>query len=98
MRVRRGSSAQAGPVDALDREVVGLGAAGGEDHLAGPAAQRLRDRLAGLLDRPGARAVPTRAGARVADLEEMAVIASTARAPSGWWRRGRGRRCARRGP
>ena len=37
------------PVEALEREVVGLGAAGGEDHLAGSAVQRLGDRLARLL-------------------------------------------------
>ncbi len=37
------------PEDALEREVVGLGAARGEHDVAGPAAQGLRDRLARLL-------------------------------------------------
>ncbi len=41
-----------GVEEALDREVVGLGATGGEQHLGGPRAQRLGDRLAGLLDHP----------------------------------------------
>ena len=42
------------PEQALGREVVGLGAAGGEHDLARPAAQRTRDPLAGLLhDAPG---------------------------------------------
>ncbi len=62
---------QPGPVDALDREVVGLRAAGGEHHLAGPAAERLRDGLPRLLHHPPG--VPTgrvqRAG--VADLEQV---------------------------
>ncbi len=39
-----------GPVEALDGEVVGLRAAGGEDHLAGAGADRLGEGLAGLLD------------------------------------------------
>ena len=61
----------AGPVDPLDREVVGLGAARGEHHLARPAVQRLRDRLARLLDHPP-RVAPGRVqGARVADLEQV---------------------------
>ncbi len=47
----------AGPVQALDREVVGLGAAGGEDDLAGAGAERFREGLAGLLDgAPGSAA------------------------------------------
>ncbi len=47
----------AGPVQALDGEVVGLGAAGGEHDLAGPGAERLGERLPGLLDRaPGSAA------------------------------------------
>ena len=59
-----------GPVEALDREVVRLGAAAGEDHLAGPRAERLGQRLAGLLDdaaRPAAGRVQRR---RVADHAE----------------------------
>ena len=44
-----------GPVDALDREVVGLGAARGEDDLARPAVERLGDPLARLLHDAGAR-------------------------------------------
>ena len=42
----------AGPEEPLDREVVRLGAAGGEHHLAGPAAERRGDALAGLLHHP----------------------------------------------
>jgi hypothetical protein len=38
------------PVEALDREVVGFGAAAGEDDLAGAGAEDLGDLLAGLLD------------------------------------------------
>ena len=71
MRVRRGSSAQPRPVDALDREVVGLGAAGGEHHLARAAVERLRDRLAGLLDDPPGVSAGRVQRARVADLEQV---------------------------
>ncbi len=53
---RRGEHARAarvlvaaGAEDALDREVVGLGAAGGEDHVARAYAERGRDLLARLL-------------------------------------------------
>ena len=53
-----------GPVDALEREVVGLGAAGGEDDLAGARADALGDGLAGLLDTRRARCGPTRAARR----------------------------------
>ena len=60
-----------GPVDALDREVVGLGAAGGEHHLAGAAAERLRDRLAGLLDDPAGVPAGGVQRARVADVEQV---------------------------
>ena len=41
-----------GPPQALQREIVGLGPAGGEHHLARQRAERLRDRLPGLLDGP----------------------------------------------
>ena len=40
------------PVEALERQVVGLGAAGGEDDLARTAVQRLGDLLPGLLHDP----------------------------------------------
>ena len=39
-RLRPRVGAPAGPEDALDREVVGLGAAAGEDHLGRPGAER----------------------------------------------------------
>ena len=66
-----GVGVAAGPVDALEGEVVGLGAAGGEHHLAGTAAQRLRDGLARLLDHPP-RAPPARVQrAGVADVGEV---------------------------
>ena len=60
-----------GPVEALDGEVVGLGAAGGEDHVAGTAAQGPGDRLARLLHHPPR--VPARAvqRGRVADPGEL---------------------------
>jgi hypothetical protein len=38
------------PVEPLDRQVVGLGAAGGEHDLARPGVERLGDDLPGLLD------------------------------------------------
>ena len=55
----RGRRRPAGPVDALDREVVALGAAAGEDHLGRSGAERRGDPLPRLLDvrrarRPGA--------------------------------------------
>src|SRR5215470_8268361 len=40
------------PEQALDREIVRLGSAAGEDHLAGPRAVSLRDLLPRLLDHP----------------------------------------------
>ncbi len=60
-----------GPVDALERQVVGLGATGGEHHLTRAAVQGLRDLLARLLHHP-ARPAPRgvqRAG--VADVEQV---------------------------
>ena len=54
----------AGPVQALDGEVVGLGAAGGEDDLAGAGAERLGEGLAGLLDRAAGPRGRLRAGRR----------------------------------
>ena len=81
------------PVDALEREVVGLGAAGGEHHLAGPAVQRLGDRLPRLLDDPPGVPPGGVQRARVADLDAGARSSPRPpRAPSAWWRRGRGRR------
>lgn len=68
----------AGPVQALDGEVVGLGAAGGENDLAGAGTERLGERLAGLLDRtPGS---PQAAWSEEAFpvTPSCAVIASTA--------------------
>ena len=96
MRVRRGSCGAPGPEDALDREVVGLGAAGGEHDLAGAAVERLRDGLAGLLDDPAG--VPAGGVQRAGVARPRAGAPSSPRrppAPSGWWRRGRGRRSGR---
>ena len=59
------------PEQALDREVVRLGAAGGEHHLARPAAQRPRDRLARLLDDPPGVAARGVQRGRVADPAEL---------------------------
>ena len=56
MRLRRGVLRQPRPVQALDREVVGLGAAGAEHDLAGSGAEALGDQLAGLLDGASRRA------------------------------------------
>ena len=66
------------PEDALEREVVGLGAAGGEHHLAGPAAERPRDGLAGLLDDPAGGPSGGVQRGRVADVRSCSVIAATA--------------------
>ena len=52
IRTRARVGVAARPEEALEREVVGLGAAGGEHHLARPAVERLRDGLARLLDDP----------------------------------------------
>ena len=51
-RRRRASASPPGPEQALDREVVALGAAAGEQHLRRPGAQRLGQPLAGLLGHP----------------------------------------------
>lgn len=45
-----GVGVAAGPVQALHGQVVGFRTARGEDHLAGPCAEGLRERFAGLLD------------------------------------------------
>ena len=52
MRSRAGSSLRRCPVQALDGQVVRLGAAAGEDDLARPRAEGGGERLAGLLDEP----------------------------------------------
>ncbi len=52
MRLRRRVLAAALPVQALDGEVVRLGAAAGEEDLARPRTQGRGERLAGLLDQP----------------------------------------------
>ena len=59
------------PVDALERQVVGLGAAGGEDDLARAAVEGLRDGLAGLLDDASGAPPGGVQRARVADLEQV---------------------------
>ncbi len=67
------------PVQPLDREVVRLGAAGGEDDLAGSGSRGPRPRAPRGTPRPrGARDGPRRAATSVADL---------ARAPRPWPRR-----------
>ena len=80
------------PVEALDGQVVALGAAGGEDDLGRPRAQRRGDPLARLLDepaRPAARGVQRRG---VADVRAAPRPSPRRpRAASAWWRRGRGR-------
>ena len=76
----------------LTREVVGLGAAGGEDHLAGPRAERLRRSSRGTPRPPagpGARRCAATRGCRLSEFGP-----SSPRAPPGasaWSRRGRGR-------
>ena len=57
-------------VDALDGEVVALGAAGNEDHLGRAGAEIGGDRLAGLLDAPTRGATGPVQGRRVADRAE----------------------------
>jgi hypothetical protein len=79
--------------DAADREVVGLGAAGGEHELAGVAGEERGDLAAGALDRlAGAAAVDVaargvaevRAQVREHGVDDLGQAA-------GWWRCGRGR-------
>lgn len=60
-----------GPVQALHGEVVGLRAAGGEDDLTGPGAERLREGLAGFLDRAAGPAAGCVEGRGVAGGAEM---------------------------
>ena len=87
-RVRAGSGA-AGPVQPLDGEVVGLGAAGGKDDLAGPGAERLGDCLAGLLDgAPGGGR--RRAGWRRCRCAQLRGQRRQPRQASAWSPRGRG--------
>ena len=90
-RLRRGSAVAPGPEDALDGEVVALGAAAGEDHLRRSGAERGRDALAGLLH--PAAGVPARGVQRrgVADLPARRRRRPRApRGASGWSRRDRG--------
>jgi hypothetical protein len=61
----------AGPVQALHREVVGLGAAGGEDHLARAGTQGVREGFAALLDRPAGAAAGCVQGGCVAGDGEL---------------------------
>ena len=81
----------AGPEDALDREVVALGAAAGEDHLVRPGADGRGDPLPRLLDQP--------AGPPAGRVQRrrVAPVALRRRPPprpppaaSAWSRRGRG--------
>ena len=78
-RRRRRVGGPAGPEDALDREVVALGAAAGEDHLGRPGAERGGDPLAGLLDQaPGPPARRRAATTRCRRRPAAATYASTA--------------------
>ena len=61
----------AGPEQALDGQVVGLGAAAGEDDLAGPGAVDLGDLLPGLLDDAARAAAGVVQGGGVAELAEL---------------------------
>ena len=81
------------PEEALEREVVGLGAAGGEHDLAGTAAERPRRSSRATPRRPGGRCrpeacsedgLPTRRAGRSSPRPPPAA--------SAWSRRGRGRR------
>ena len=76
--VRRGVGVPAGPVEPLDREVVGLGAAGGEDDLAGRAPSAGGERLAGLLDDPAGPAAAACSEEALPVTASWAVIACTA--------------------
>ena len=82
-----------GPVDALEGEVVGLGAAGGEDHLAGPAARAPARPSPATPRPPAARAARWRA-ASWRCRRRRGGSSSPRRPPaaSAWWPRGRGRR------
>ena len=77
----------AGPVQALHGEVVGLGAAGGGDHLAGAGAQGFRQGFAGFLDRPAGRRPAACREEALPVTANWAVIASTASGTWGWSRR-----------
>ena len=79
MRRRSRVLAAARPVEALDREVVRLGAAAGEHDLAGPGAERRGERLAGLLDDAAGRRRPDACSDDgLPTSPSCAVIASTA--------------------
>ncbi len=82
------------PEQALDREVVRLGAAAGEEDLAGAGAQRGGQRLAGLLDQPPRGATRGVQRGRVAGRARAGRPSPRRpRGPSAWSPRGRGRRC-----
>ena len=66
------------PVEALDGEVVRLGAAAGEEHLAGPGADGLGERLAGLLDQPAGGPAGACSEDGLPTVPRHRVIASTA--------------------
>jgi hypothetical protein len=70
------------PVEALDGQVVRLGAAAGEDDLAGPAPERRGERLAGLLDQPPGDPAERASGRGDAESPGRR-IASTASGPIG---------------
>ena len=80
-----------GPVEALDREVVGLGATGGEQHLAGPCPSASAMGLAGLLDPRRARRPAVCREEALPTTPSSAAIAAITSGSTAWWRRGRGR-------
>ena len=80
-----------GPEDALDREVVALGAAAGEDHLGRPGAERRGDPLARLLDRAAGAAARRRAATtRCRPRARRRRRPPAPRRASAWSRRDRG--------
>ena len=84
---------------ALHREVVGLGAAGGEHHLAGAGPEQPGDLLPGLLERGLGRAgrrVPAATGCRRRRQERRPSRRPPRAAHRAWWRRGPGTTTARR--
>ena len=63
--------AAAGPVGPLERQVVRLGATGGEDDLTWPGPERRRDPFSGLLQHPAGAATRCVQRARVADQRQL---------------------------
>ena len=86
-RRRRGSCVASGPEQALDREVVRLGAARGPDDLAGPRPEGRGEPLPGLLDHAAGRAAGRVQGRGVAGAHEL-----LGEHPRGLREHGRGRR------